>query len=196
MTMKIKKKNKDNRTVKEILEFNHKKQCGLWLMCIGAVLLISVAFGGKFLVNPFIFLAGYYACFFVVNVNKKVREKFSQGSISKFQIKMIYASVSALFVLMFGIAGPFIPGWHWRQIWLGVMLATAIHFLIWFVIHGKSMIVLGIVCMVIVAVGYIFTGIPLWAVCIADAAAKIICGVYMFFAAEPTKYVPKALRQG
>lgn len=96
----------------EILEFNHKKQCGLWLMGIGAVLLISVAFGGKFLVNPFIFLAGYYACFFGVNVNKKVREKLSQGGISKFQIKMIYASLAALFLLMFGIAGPFIPGWH------------------------------------------------------------------------------------
>ena len=160
----------------EILEFNNKKQCGLWLMSIGAVLIISAAFGGKFLVNPFIFLAGYYACFFAVNVNKKVREKLSQGSISKFQIKMIYASLAALFLLMFGIAGPFIPGWHWRQIWLGVLLATAI------------------VCMIIATIGYIFTGIPLWAVCIADAAAKIICGVYMFFASNPTKYVPKALR--
>ena len=182
--------------MKEILEFNHKKQSGLWLMCIGVVLLISVAFGGKFLVDPFIFLAGYYACFFGVNVNRKVREKLSQGSISRFQIKMIYFSVAALFLLMFCIAGPFIPGWHWRMIWLGVLMATAIHFFIWFLIHGKCMIVLGIVCMVIAAVGYIFADIPLWAVYIADAAAKIICGAYMFFASKPSKYVPKALRQG
>ncbi|WP_207638011.1 DUF6609 family protein [Butyrivibrio sp. FC2001] len=51
-------------------------------------------------------------------------------------------SITALFVLMFAIAGPFIPGWHWRQIWLGVLLATAIHLLLWFVVHGWSISVL------------------------------------------------------
>ena len=61
--------------MKEILEFNHKKQCGLWLILIGIVLIIAVIFGGKFLVNPFVFLIGYYACFFSVNANKKVRDK-------------------------------------------------------------------------------------------------------------------------
>ena len=44
---------------------------------------------------------------------------------------------------MFVIAGPFIPGWHFREIWLGVLLATALHFVMWFFIHGWSMIVLG-----------------------------------------------------
>ncbi len=180
--------------MKETLEFNNKKQCGLWLMLISAVLVISVIFGGKFLVNPFIFLAGYYACFFGVNVNRKVREKLSQGSISKFQIKMIYFSIAALFLLMFCIAGPFIPGWHWRQIWLGVLMATAVHFFLWFVIHGRSMAVLGMVCALIASVGYIFPDVPMPAVCIADAAAKLVCGVYMFFLSKPTKFVPKAAR--
>ena len=76
--------------MKEVLEFNNKKQCGLWLMLISLVLIVSTVCGGQFLVNPFIFLAGYYACFFGVNVNKKIRAKLSQGPISKFQIKMIY----------------------------------------------------------------------------------------------------------
>lgn len=76
--------------MKETLEFNHKKQCGLWLVLIGIVLIAAVACGGRFLVNPIVFLAGYYICFFGVNVNKKVREKLSQGAISKKQIKMIY----------------------------------------------------------------------------------------------------------
>ena len=118
--------------MKETLEFNHKKQCGLWLILIGIVLIIAVIFGGKFLVNPFVFLIGYYACFFSVNANKKVRERLSQGAISQKQIKMIYFSIAALFLLMFCIAGPFIPGWHWRQIWLGVLMATSIHFFLWF----------------------------------------------------------------
>ncbi len=180
--------------MKETLEFNNKKQCGLWLMCIAVVIIVSVIFGGSFLVNPFIFLIGYYACFFSINVNKKLRAKLSQGSISKFQIKMIYASIAALFILMFCIAGPFIPGWHWRQIWLGVLLATAIHFLMWFIIHGWSMVVLGVVCIAISIVGYVFPDMPMLAVCIADAAAKLVCGAYMFFISKPSKFVPKSVK--
>ena len=126
------------------LEFNNKKQCGLWLMLVGAVIVISDILGGNFLINPIIFLIGYYICFFSVNVNKKVREKLSQGPISKFQIKMIYVSLALLFVLMFGIAGPFIHGWNWRLIWLGIFLATAIHFIPWFFIHGRSMVILAV----------------------------------------------------
>lgn len=177
--------------MKEILEFNNKKQCGLWLMLIGVVLIVSAIWGGKFLVNPFIFLIGYYACFFGVNVNKKVRAKLSQGRISKFQIKMIYISIVALFLLMFCIAGPFIPGWHWRQIWLGVLLATAIHFLLWFIIHGWSMVALSAGCIVITVMGYAFPNIPICVICIADAIAKLICGIYMFFMSKPSKFVPK-----
>ena len=139
--------------MKETFEFNHKKQCGLWLILVAIVLTAAVIFGGEFLVNPFVFLIGYYVSFFCVNVNKKVREKLSQGGISKKQLKLIYFSIPAFFLLMFCIAGPFIPGWHWRQIWLGVLLATAIHFFLWFFIHGWSMVVLGAVCVVITVMG-------------------------------------------
>ena len=181
--------------MKEILEFNHKKQCGLWLILIGIVLIVAVICGGEFFVNPFVFLIGYYACFFGVNVNKKVREKLSQGDISKKQIKIIYFSIATLFILMFCIAGPFIPGWHWRQIWLGVLMATSIHFFLWFFVHGWSMVVLGIVCMVIVTMGYIFPGIPVSVICIADAMVKLICGIYLLFIAKPSKYIPNMIKQ-
>ncbi len=177
--------------MKETLEFNNKKQCGLWLMLIGVVMIVAVIFGGDFLVNPFIFLAGYYACFFSVNMNKRLRAKLSQGGISKLQIRMIYISIAALFVLMFCIAGPFIPGWHWRQIWLGVLLATGIHFFLWFVVHGWSMVVLGAVCTGISVAGYFLSDIPMYAVWIADAAVKLICGAYLFFMSKPSKLVPK-----
>lgn len=95
---------------------------------------------------------------------------------------------------MFCIAGPFIPGWHWRQIWLGVLLATAIHFFLWFFIHGWSMVVLGIVCISVAAVGYIFANVPISLICIADAVSKLICGAYLFFIAKPSSFVPKAAK--
>lgn len=180
--------------MKEVLEFNNKKQCGLWLMLISLVLIVSAVCGGQFLVNPFIFLAGYYACFFGVNVNKKIRAKLSQGPISKFQIKMIYISIAALFLLMFCIAGPFIPGWHWRKIWLGVLLATAIHFLLWFFVHGWNMVVLSVVCIIITVVGYAVPDISIFVICILDAIAKLICGIYLFFMSKPSKFVAKGTK--
>ena len=180
--------------MKEILEFNHKKQCGLWLILIGIVLIIAVIFGGKFLVNPFVFLIGYYACFFSVNANKKVRERLSQGAIPQMQIHKIYIAFAPLFLFICLIAGPFIPGWHWRQIWLGVLMATAIHFFLWFFIHGWSMVVLGIVCIIIAAIGYVFPAISVSVICIADAAAKLICGIYLLFFSRPSKFTPSATK--
>ena len=170
------------------LEFNNKKQCGLWLMLVGAVIVISDILGGNFLINPIIFLIGYYICFFSVNVNKKVREKLSQGPISKFQIKMIYVSLALLFVLMFGIAGPFIHGWNWRLIWLGIFLATAIHFIPWFFIHGRSMVILAVTDIVICVTGYIFPDTSVKLIGYLDAATKIVCGAYLFFLSKPSVF--------
>ena len=107
---------------------------------------------------------------------------------------LFYFSIAALFLLMFCIAGPFIPGWHWRQIWLGVLMATAIHFFLWFFIHGWSMVVLGIVCIIIAATGYVFPNISVSVICIADAAAKLICGIYLLFFSRPSKFTPSATK--
>ena len=86
------------------LEFNNKRSCGLWLTLVGVVIIASLAFGGHFIVNPFIFLAGYYLSFFLANVNHKVRAKLSDGTASPFQIKIIYFGIALLFILMFLIA--------------------------------------------------------------------------------------------
>ena len=168
------------------LEFNNKKQCGLWLMLVGIVLVVSNIFGGDFFINPIIFLIGYYICFFSVNVNKKVRKKLSQGPISKFQIKMIYVSLAMLFILMFCIAGVFIPSWNWKLIWLGVLMATAINFIPWFIIHGWSMLVLAIVDIIICIIGYLNLNISVDIIGYMDAITKIICGIYLYFLSKPS----------
>ena len=161
------------------LEFNNKRSCGLWLILVGAVLGVSLIFGGKFIANPVIFLAGYYASFYIANVNKKIRAKLSDGPASPFQIKMIFVSIALLFILMFCIAGPFIPSWNWRMIWLGVNLATGIHFLPFYFVHGRSMIVLGTVCTLIAAGGYICSSVPVVIFLAADSIMKICFGIWM-----------------
>ena len=166
----------DSKTTR--LEFNNKRSCGLWLTLVGAVLLISMVFGGSFIVNPVIFLLGYYVSFYIANINKSVRRALSQGPASKFQIKMIFASIASLFVLMFGIAGPFIPSMNWRMIWLGVTLATGIHFFGFYFVHGKSMIALGLICTALAVCGYVmapYTSVFL----LADAVVKLLFGIYL-----------------
>ena len=76
----------------------------------------------------------------------------------------------------------------------GVLMATSIHFFLWFFIHGWSMVVLGIVCIIIAAIGYVFPAISVSVICIADAAAKLICGIYLLFFSRPSKFTPSATK--
>ncbi len=54
---------------------------------------------------------------------------------------------------------------------------------------------LGIVCTIIVTIGYMFPSIPVSVICIADATAKLICGTYLLFIAKPSKYIPNAMKR-
>ena len=173
------------------LEFNNKKQCGLWLMSVAVIIIISCILGGDFLINPIIFTIGYYICFFSINVNKRVRKKLSQGPMSTFQIKMIYVSLALLFVLMFFIAGSFIPTLNWRLIWLGVFLATAIHFIPCFFIHGWSMLVLASLDIILYIVGYTNSNISIELIGYLDATTKIVFGIYLFFISKPSLLIIK-----
>jgi hypothetical protein len=92
---------------------------------------------------------------------------------------------------MFCFAGAFIPGWHWRMIWLGVLLATGIHFFLLFYVHGKSMIILGTICILIAILGYVFATVPFLYFGVADGITKIIFGTYMMFFSKPTRYTSK-----
>lgn len=170
-----------------ILEFNNKRNCGLWLLIIGLVITISTFFGGEFLLNPFLFLIGYYIGFYIANINKTIREKLSQGNISDFQEKIIFLGILILFIFMFFLGGSFIPFWNWRMIWLGVMLATGIHFLIYYFVHGKAMIALGILCSLVGILGYIFSTIPFFYFGYADGFLKLMFGIYMLFFSKPSK---------
>lgn len=172
-----------------VLEFNYKRNCGLWLLLIGAVILISVVFGGTFLLNPVIFLVGYYLCFYIVNINRAVRKKLSAGTCSPFQIRIIYVSVAVLFLLMFLIAGPFIPSWNWRMIWLGVTLATGLHFVLFYFVHGKSMLILAALCSLTAVAGYLLPRVPFWIFGGADGVIKVLFGMYLLFFSRPTKTV-------
>lgn len=92
-----------------------------------------------------------------------------------------------LFILMFLLGGPFFATENWRLIWLGALMATALHFFPYYFVHGKSMIFLGLICAINISVGYIFTDIPLEVIAYIDSAIKFVFGIYLLFFSKPSK---------
>lgn len=171
----------------EKLEFNHKKSCGLWLIVVGLVIALATLIGGKQIINMQVFSFGYIISFFSINMNKKLINKLSTGNSTKFQNKVSLYSVILLFILMFLLGGPFFATENWRLIWLGALMATAIHFFPFYFVHGKSMILLGIVCSINIAIGYIYSDMSLSIIAYIDALIKLLFGLYLFFLSKPSK---------
>ena len=171
----------------EKLEFNHKKSCGLWLIVVGLVIALATLIGGKQIINMQVFSFGYIISFLSINMNKKLINKLSTGNSTKFQNKVSLYSVILLFILMFLLGGPFFATENWRLIWLGALMATAIHFFPFYFVHGKSMILLGIVCSINIAIGYIYSEMSLSIIAYIDALIKLLFGLYLFFLSKPTK---------
>ena len=171
----------------EKLEFNHKKSCGLWLIVVGLVIALATLIGGKQIINMQVFSFGYIISFLSINMNKKLINKLSTGNSTKFQNKVSLYSVILLFILMFLLGGPFFATENWRLIWLGALMATAIHFFPFYFVHGKSMILLGIVCSINIAIGYIYSDMSLSIIAYIDALIKLLFGLYLFFLSKPLK---------
>nr|WP_303957682.1 DUF6609 family protein [Rothia mucilaginosa] len=126
---------------------------------------------------------------FSINMNKKVLNRLADGPSSEFQKKVSSRAVILLFVLMVLLGGPFFATENWRLIWLGALMATAMHFFPYYYVHGKSMIYLGLACAINVFAGYIFTNIPLEVIAYIDAAIKLVFGIYLLFLSKPSKQI-------
>ena len=171
----------------EKLEFNYKKSGGLWLIAVAIVIAFATLIGGQQIINMQVFSIGYVVCFFSINMNKNLLKKLSTGSSTKFQNKVSKYSIILLFILMIFLGGPFFATENWRLIWLGALLATALHFFPFYFVHGKSMVLLGIMCTVNIIMGYIFSGVSLVLFAYIDAIIKFIFGVYLLFFSKATK---------
>ncbi|WP_315428031.1 DUF6609 family protein [uncultured Rothia sp.] len=178
-----------NYNKNEKLEFNYKRACGLWLIVVAVVIAIATLVGGKQIINMQVFSIGYVISFFSINMNKKVLNKLSDGPSSEFQNKVSSYAVILLFVLMVLLGGPFFATENWRLIWLGALMATALHFFPYYFVHGNSMIYLGLICAINVFVGYVCVDVPLEVIAYIDAAIKLMFGIYLLFLSKPSKQI-------
>ena len=171
----------------EKLEFNYKKSCGLWLIAVALVIAVATLIGGKQIINMQVFSIGYMISFFSINMNKNLLHKLSTGSSTRFQKNVSKYSIILLFILMIFLGGPFFATENWRLIWLGALLDTALHFFPFYFVHGKSMILLGLMCTVNIIMGYIYSDVSLVLFAYIDAIIKFIFGVYLLFFSKATK---------
>lgn len=155
--------------------------CGLWLHIIGAVIIAATLVGGEFVLNPIVFMIGFGLGFYLTNYNKSILTKFTDGEFSKFQEKMSTIGVISLFPLIFILGGSFIPSGNWNMMWLGALLATGIHFLPFYFVHGKSMIYLAVACSILAIIGMLSKEIPFLYFGVADGIVKVLFGLYLLF---------------
>lgn len=163
------------------LEFNGKRLCGLWLLIIGTVIIAATVIGGKFIVNPIVFMIGFGIGFYLTNYNKTIHARFTDGEFSKFQEKISSIGVFSLFPLIFFLGGSFIPGGDWRMVWLGTFLATGVHFLIFYYVHGKSMIYLAAACSIVAILGMLMKETPFIYFGMIDGMIKALFGIYLLY---------------
>lgn len=155
---------------------------GIWLILIGTVVVLATFVGGRYELNPFIFMFGYAISLYITELNSFVKKKYTlNGQFNTLQKKMAKYGDISLFPLMFIMGGSFIPSGDWRMVWLGTLLATGIHFLMFIPVHGRGMIYLSILCTILAITGILFKEIPFMAIGVLDGVVKIVFGVYLFF---------------
>lgn len=161
----------------EPLQFLNQRLCGLWLIWIGAVILVSTALGGAWLINPIIFGLGYVGGMAVIFGMPAVTQRFSDGPESRFQANMGTLAIVLMFLLMALIAGRSFATLDFRTIWLGALLATALHFIPFAAVHGPPMFRLAIPLTINALVGLLVPTIPFALIAVIDGLIKLGFGV-------------------
>lgn len=164
----------------EKLTFLNKGRCGMWLIWIGAVIILGTIVGGSNCLNPFVFAVGYSFGMFMMLKSKFVKKHFSFGENSRFQNMVSSASIMFMFVLMSLISGRYFATHNYRMIWLGALLATAIHFIPFSLVHGKLLLILSIPLSINALVGMVDTSVSFYYFGIIDGIIKILFGIAVF----------------
>lgn len=174
-------KNSLGRGALSVVYYPLLRVIGIWLMLIGTVIAIATLAGGRFELNPIVFMVGYGLSLYVTEFHPYVKKKYSlPGELSPFQKKMAKYGDISLFPLMFVMGGSFIPSGDWRMVWLGTLLATGIHFLLFIPVHGRIMLYLSLVCSAVAVSGMMLSNMPFLYFGLLDAGIKIAFGLYLF----------------
>jgi len=161
-------------------EYNTQRTCGVWLVYIGVIIIVSAMSGGELLIQPFILGVGYSLGYFLIFVLPYLNRKLAYGNNSKFQNKMDNITLIVT-VILCTICGLFIGFDNLRLLWLSILIVIGIHFFGFYFSQGKLMIVLGVLTIINGLLGILIVNIPFLVVALIDATLKIVIGFRMFF---------------
>ncbi|MDN4494405.1 DUF6609 family protein [Ureibacillus aquaedulcis] len=158
--------------------FNTQRTCGVWLIYIGLVIIISALVGSDLLIQPFILGVGYFIGFIGILVLPYVNRKLAFGENTKFQDRMDNVSV-VVNVLLCTACGMIIGFEDLRLLWLSIFIAVGIHFFGFYFSQGKLMIILGILTIINRTIGIMLISVPFIFFALIDGILKLLIGFKM-----------------
>jgi hypothetical protein len=174
------------------LEFSNQRLCGLWLIWIGAVLLVATLLGGEWLINPVVFGIGYLGGIAVIFGPTTIQRRLSGGPESRFQASVFRIALGVMFVVMALVAGRSIPALDFRVIWLAALLGTGIHFIPLILVHGPPMLWLAVPLTANALIGLLAPGMAFEIVAAVDGVVKVGFGIGLL--QRPTRGVSTPAR--
>ncbi|MDL4842360.1 DUF6609 family protein [Aquibacillus rhizosphaerae] len=159
-------------------EFNTQRTCGLWLVYIGLIIIISAIIGGELLIQPFLIGFGFFIGYFVIFVFPYVNQKLSYGKNSKFQDRMDNIAVF-LNIILCTLCGLVIGSGNLRLLWLCIFIAVGIHFFGFYFSQGKIMLLLAALTIFNSLLGLFLISVPFLLFAVIDGVIKIGFGIKM-----------------
>jgi len=159
-------------------EYNTQRTCGLWLVYIGVIIILSAITGAGLYIQPFIFGFGYLVGFILILGLPYVNQKLAYGKNSKFQDRMENVSI-ILNVVLCTFCGIFIGVSDLRLFWLVIFIVVGIHFFGFYFSQGKLMLLLGILTIVNSLIGILLVNVPFILFAVIDGIIKLMIGFKM-----------------
>lgn len=167
------------------LQFLNKRLAGLWLIWIGLVIIVGTLLGADYGIQPVIFVVGYGAGMAIIFNSKALAQRYSLGPATPFQEKVSNFAIVLMFVLMGLFSGRSFATLDFRMIWLGALLATALHFIPFALVHGPAMVVMAVPLAATAVTGMLLPEIPFLYLGLVDGGIKLLFGLALF--ARPQK---------
>lgn len=159
---------------------------GLWMIWIGAVIILAslLTFGQVF--NGPLFYLGFIAGVAGILVNSRVRAILSFGQTTKRQRTAMWFGVGLQTLLFIVLANGF-ANLDQRTYWLISLIIVGLHLLPFSLLHGPRAALLGVLCMVSAGVGIAWGGLPFWLFGVIDGLLKLLFGIWMFSSRPPQR---------
>ncbi|EKN71522.1 hypothetical protein BABA_01190 [Neobacillus bataviensis LMG 21833] len=161
------------------VKYPNQRIAGLWFIWIGIIIILSAIFSNHLFIQPALFAGGFAIGFLLLYILPFSKKKLSYGEPTKVQKIASNASL-ALMVVLIMASVQWIGHSDLRTLWLSIFLAVGIHFVPFFVVHGKSLLLLALLTILCSILGLVLTSVPFHYFAYADAIIKIIFGIYLF----------------